>query len=90
MPKYVIEREIPGAEKLNREELKSVSQTPCNVLRNKGHEIQWIQSYVTGDIIYCVYIALEKEMILEHARQRGFPANAVSGVSAIIDPVTSE
>ncbi|WP_221392617.1 DUF4242 domain-containing protein [Dyadobacter sp. NIV53] len=90
MPKYVIEREIPGAGKLSQEELKGVSQTSCNVLRNMGPEIQWQQSYVTGDKIYCVYIAPDKEMILEHARQGGFPANSVSEVSAIIDPVTSE
>jgi hypothetical protein len=90
MPKYVIEREIPGAGKLSAEQLKGVSQTSCDVLRKMGSEIQWIQSYVTGDKIYCVYIAPNEEMVREHARLGGFPANAVSAVSAIIDPTTSE
>jgi len=90
MPKFVIEREIPGAGKLSPEDLQGISQTSCNVLRSMGPEIQWVQSYVTGDKIYCVYIAPDEEMILEHARQGGFPANRVSKVASIIDPTTSE
>ena len=90
MPKYVIEREIPGAGKLTQQQLKNISQTSCRVLQNLGPEINWVQSYVTEDKIYCVYIAPNKEMILEHAKQGGFPANSVSEVSTIIDPTTSE
>ena len=90
MPKYVIEREIPGAGKLTQQQLKNISQTSCRVLQNLGPEIKWVQSYVTEDKIYCVYIAPNKEMILEHAKQGGFPANSVSEVSTIIDPTTSE
>jgi hypothetical protein len=90
MPKYVIEREIPGAGKFSSEQLKAISQTSCDVLRKMGSEIQWIHSYVTTDKIYCVYIAPNEEMVREHARQGGFPANSVSPVSTMIDPVTSE
>ncbi|RLD26913.1 MAG: DUF4242 domain-containing protein [Bacteroidetes bacterium] len=90
MPKYVIEREIPGAGKLTAEQLTGISQTSCGVLSEMGPQIQWVQSYVTEDKIYCVYIAPNKEMVLEHAKQGGFPANSVSLVSAIIDPTTSE
>jgi len=90
MPKYVIEREIPGAGKLTQQQLKNISQTSCRVLQNLGPEINWVHSYVTEDKIYCVYIAPNKEMILEHAKQGGFPANSVSEVSTIIDPTTSE
>lgn len=90
MPKFVIEREIQGAGKLSAQELQGVSQTSCNVLRNMGPEIQWVQSYVTGDKVYCVYIAPNAEMIREHARQGGFPANSVSEVKSIIDPTTAE
>ena len=90
MPKYIIEREIPGAGKLNAEQLKSISQTSCGVLSNMGPQIQWVQSYVTEDKIFCIYNAPNKEMILEHAKQGGFPANAVNEVTAIIDPVTAE
>ncbi|MBC9931048.1 DUF4242 domain-containing protein [Chitinophaga qingshengii] len=90
MPKYVIEREIPDAGKLSGEQLKAISQTSCGVLRNMGPEIQWIQSYVTGDKIYCVYIAPNEAMIREHAKQGGFPANAISEVATIIDPTTAE
>lgn len=90
MPKYVIEREIPGAGKLNAEQLKGISQVSCGVLSKMGSQIQWQQSYVTEDKIYCVYIAPNKEMVLEHAKQGGFPANVVSEVSAIIDPATAE
>jgi hypothetical protein len=90
MPKYVIEREIPGAGDLTAEQLQGVSQTSCNVLRNLGPEIQWVQSYVTGDKIYCVYIAPSEDLIREHAAQGGFPANRISEVKTIIDPTTSE
>jgi len=90
MPKYVIEREIPGAGKLTAEELKAISQTSCNVLREMGSEIQWLQSYVTDDKLYCIYIAPNEVMVREHAKQGGFPANSVSQVSTIIDPITSE
>jgi hypothetical protein len=90
MPKYLIEREIPGAGELTAQELKGISQTSCGVLKTMGSEVQWVHSYVTGDKIYCVYIAPNKEMVREHARQGGFPANSVSEVSAIIDPTTAE
>ena len=90
MPKYVIEREIPGAGKLSAEQLKGISQTSCGVLSKMGPQIQWVHSYVTEDKLYCVYIASDKEMVREHAKQGGFPANSVSLVSTIIDPTTSE
>lgn len=90
MPKYVIERNIPGAGKLTPEQLKGISQTSCGVLTNMGTQIQWVHSYVTEDKIYCVYIAPNKEMVMEHAKQGGFPANTVTEVSAIIDPATAE
>ena len=90
MPKYVIEREIPGAGKLSSQELQGISQKSCGVLSNMGPQIQWVQSYVTGDKIYCVYIAPNEEMVREHARQGGFPANQVSEVSSVIDPTTAE
>ena len=90
MPKYLIEREIPGAEKLTAEQLKAISQTSCGVLSNMGPQIQWIQSYVTDNKITCIYIAPNKEMVREHAKQGGFPANVVSEVATIIDPTTAE
>lgn len=90
MPKYVIEREIPDAGKLSPEQLKGISQTSCGVLRNLGPEIQWVQSYVTGNKIYCIYIAPNEEMVREHAKQGGFPANSVNKVFAVIDPTTAE
>jgi hypothetical protein len=90
MPKYVIEREIPGAGKLSPEELKSISQTSCGVLSKMGPQIQWAHSYVSENKIYCVYIAPNKEMVQEHARQGGFPANVVTEVSTVIDPTTAE
>lgn len=90
MPKYIIEREIPGAGKLTAEQLKGISQISCGVLRKMGSEIQWLHSYVTADKIYCVYIAPNEEMVREHAKQGGFPANSVSPVSTIIDPTTAE
>lgn len=90
MPKFVIEREIPGAGKLSQEELRGISQTSCGVLGKLGPQIQWIESYVTADKIYCVYIAPDAELVREHARQGGFPANRVSEVATVIDPTTAE
>ena len=90
MPKYVIEREIPGAGKLSREQLQAISQKSCGVLSNLGPQIQWVESYVMDDRVYCVYIAANEELIREHARQGGFPANRISEVRAIIDPTTAE
>lgn len=90
MPKYVIERELPGAGKLTAEQLKAISQTSCGVLRTLGPQIQWLQSYVTDDKIYCVYIAPNAEMIREHAQRGGFPANKVSEVRTVIDPTTAD
>lgn len=90
MPKYVIEREIPGAGKLTAEQLKEISQTSCGVLSKMGPQIQWVHSYVTGDKIYCIYIAPNEEMVREHAKQGGFPVNSVSEVATIIDPTTAE
>lgn len=90
MPKYVIEREIPGAGELSQEQLKAISQASCGVLSNMGPQIQWVQSYVTDNKIYCIYIAPNEDMVREHARQGGFPANSVSEVGTIIDPTTAE
>ena len=90
MPKFVIEREIPGAGKMSTAELKAISQTSCGVLRKMGSEIQWLHSYVTGDKIYCVYIAPNEKMVRDHAAQGGFPANRISQVSSMIDPTTAE
>jgi hypothetical protein len=90
MPKYVIEREIPNAGKLSTAELQAISQKSCGVLRNLGPQIQWLQSYVTDDKIYCVYIAPNKQMVEEHAKQGGFPANRISEVKSVIDPTTAE
>lgn len=90
MPKYVIEREIPGAGQLSAADLHAISQKSCGVLGAMGPQIQWVQSYVTGDKVYCVYIAPDEEMVREHARQGGFPANSVAEVKAIIDPTTAE
>lgn len=90
MPKFVIEREIPGAGKMTSDQLKAISQTSCGVLSKMGPQIQWKHSYVTDDKIYCVYIAPNEEMVREHAAQGGFPANKVSKVYSIIDPTTAE
>lgn len=90
MPKYVIEREIPGAGELSQEQLKAISQASCGVLSKMGPQIQWVQSYVTDNKIYCIYIAPNEDMVREHARQGGFPANSVSEVGTIIDPTTAE
>jgi hypothetical protein len=90
MPKFVIEREIPGAGKLSPAELKAISQKSCSVLSSLGPQIQWVQSYVTGDKIYCVYNAPNEEMVRRHAKEGGFPANSVARVATIIDPTTAE
>jgi hypothetical protein len=90
MPKYVIEREIPSAGKLSQQELQAISQKSCGVLRNLGPQIQWVESFVTDDKVYCVYIAPNEEMIREHARQGGFPANRISAVRTVIGPTTAE
>lgn len=90
MPRYVIEREIPDAGKLSAQELQAISQKSCGVLGAMGPQIQWVQSYVTDDKVYCVYIAPNEEMVREHASRGGFPANRVSEVRAVIDPTTAE
>ncbi len=90
MPKYLIERNIPGAGQLTADQLKAISQTSCGVLSNMGPQIQWVHSYVTDNKIYCVYIAPNEEMIREHATQGGFPANVVTEIATIIDPATAE
>ena len=90
MPKYVIEREIPGVGDWSAEQLKGASQTSCNVLTQMGPEIEWLHSYVTGDKIYCVYNAANEDMIREHATRGGFPANSISEVKTMIDPSTAE
>lgn len=90
MPKYVIEREIPGAGDLTGDELKAISQTSCSVLSKLGSDIQWIESYVTGDKIYCIYRASSDALIKEHAELGGFPANRISVIASVIDPTTAE
>jgi cell division inhibitor SulA len=90
MPKYVIEREIPGAGSLTSEQLQAISQKSCGVLRNLGPQVQWVESYVTDDKVYCVYLAPNAELIREHARQGGFPAQRISEVRRMIDPTTAE
>lgn len=90
MPKYLIERDVPGAGKLSSRELQALSQKSCSVLNKLGPQIQWVQSYVTGDKVYCVYIAPGAEMIREHARQGGFPVNRIAEIKSVIDPTTAE
>ncbi|MEW4982705.1 MAG: DUF4242 domain-containing protein [Cycloclasticus sp.] len=90
MPKYIIERKIPDAGKLSAEELQGISQTSCGVLREMGSQTQWLESFVTEDKIYCVYIAPNEEALREHAERGGFPANSIAEVKSIIDPTTSE
>jgi len=90
MPKYVIERDIPGAGKLTAEQLQAISQKSCGVLKNLGPQIQWVHSYVTADKIYCVYIAPNEDLVRKHASEGGFPANRISEVKSVIDPTTSE
>ena len=90
MPKYVIERELPGAGNLSAEQLRGISQKSCGVLNELGPQIQWQHSYVAGDKIYCVYVAPNEELVREHAKLGGFPANSVTRVATIIDPTTAE
>lgn len=90
MPKYVIERDIPGAGDLSPQDLQGISQKSCSVLRNLGPQIQWVQSYVTNDKVYCVYIAPDEATIRKHAEQGGFPANRICEVKTMIDPTTAE
>ncbi len=90
MPKYIIERNIPGAGNLSAEELQTISQTSCSVLKYLGPQIQWIESYVTDDKVYCVYIAPSEDLIREHAQQGGFPANSIRQIRSRIDPTTAE
>ena len=90
MPKYLIERELPGAGKLSPADLKGISQKSCSVLKGLGPQIQWVQSYVTDDKIYCVYIAPNAEMVRQHAERGGFPANRIAEIKAGIDPTTAE
>lgn len=90
MPKYVIERELPGAGKLTKQELTAISQKSCSVLGQLGPKIQWVESFVTENKIYCVYIAPNEEIIREHASQGGFPANKISEIKTVIDPTTAE
>ncbi len=89
MPKFVIEREIPGVGSLSAAQLQAIAQKSCSVLSDLGPQIQWLHSYVTGDKIYCIYIAPNEEMVREHARQGGFPANRISQIKNIIDPTTA-
>ena len=90
MPKFIIERDIPGAGKLSREQLQGISRKSCDVLRAMGTRVQWVESYVTDEKVYCVYIAADAELIREHAKQGGFPADRVAQVRQIIDPTTAE
>jgi hypothetical protein len=90
MPQFVIERDMPGVGGLGSEELKRASQKSCSVLRDLGPEVQWVQSYVTDDKIYCIYRAPSKDLIRQHAETAGFPANNISEVRATIDPTTAE
>ncbi|HZF66038.1 MAG TPA: DUF4242 domain-containing protein [Chitinophagaceae bacterium] len=90
MPKYIIEREVPGAGNLTGDQLKNMSQASCGVLNNLGPQIQWVHSYITDDKVYCVYNAPNEEMIREHAKQGGFPANSINKIASVIDPTTAE
>jgi len=90
MPKFVIEREIPDAGKMSLEQLKAISQASCGILREMGPQIQWIQSYVTDDKLYCIYIAPDEDMVRKHAQKGGFPANRISRIRTMIDPTMAE
>ena len=90
MPKFIIERNIPGAGDLSADELRSISQESCGVLQSMGPRIQWVESYVTAEKLYCVYVAPDDELIREHARRGGFPADSIAAVRAVIDPTTAE
>ncbi len=90
MPKFVIEREIPEGNRLSSEQLQAISQTSCEVLREMGAQIQWVQSYVTDDKIYCIYVAPDEDAVRKHAQEGGFPANRISRIRSVIDPTTAE
>ena len=90
MPKFVIERDIPEVGKLSSEQLQAISQKSCGVLREMGPQIQWVQSYVSDDKIYCIYVAPDEHAIREHAQRGGFPANRISRIRSVIDPTTAE
>lgn len=90
MPKFLIERTIPGAGDLTADQLRDISRTSCAVIRDLGPDIQWVQSYVTGDKIYCIYVAPDERIIAEHAHQGGFPADVIARVVTMIEPVTAE
>jgi len=90
MPKYLIERDIPGAGKLTSQELRAISEKSCSVLQRLGPQIQWVHSYVTGDKVYCVYVAPSEELVRKHAQEGGFPANKISEITNVIDPTTAE
>ena len=90
MPKYIIEREIPGAGSLTAQDLQGISQKSCGILNDMGPKIQWVESYVTEDKVYCIYIAPDEETVREHAEKGGFPANRISKISTMIDPTTAE
>jgi hypothetical protein len=90
MPKFVIEREIPEAGRLSSEQLQAISQKSCGVLREMGAQIQWVQSYVTDDKVYCIYVAPDEGAVRKHAKQGGFPANRISRIRSVIDPTTAE
>jgi hypothetical protein len=90
VPKFVIEREIPEAGKFSSEQLQAVSQKSCEVLREMGAQIQWVQSYITDDKVYCIYVAPDEDALREHAQQSGFPANRISRIRSVIDPTTAE
>ncbi len=90
MPKFVIERDIPKAGRLSPEQLQTISQKSCGVLREMGAQIQWVQSYVTDDKVYCIYVAPDEDALCKHAQQGGFPANRISRIRSVIDPTTAE
>jgi hypothetical protein len=90
MPKFVIEREIAGAGKLAKQELQAISQKSCSVLQSMGPQIQWVESYVTDDKVYCIYVAPDAETVRMHAQKGGFPANSIARVRAVIDPTTAD
>ena len=90
MPKYIIEREIPDAGSLTAADLKGISQKSCSILKNMGPQIQWVESYVTGNKVYCTYIAPNEDEIRKHAQEGGFPANSIAEIKSVIDPTTSE
>ena len=90
MPKYLIEREIPGAGQMSASDLQAVSRRSCEVIRNLGPDLHWVESFVTADKVYCIYIAPDAELIRKHAEQGGFPANRISEIKGIIDPATAD